>query len=90
MSITGEPEKSRQVLSELKTANPFMISHDPGHHWKEKLMAMKSIGAGHAGFVAIFVLSAGTDAILEATGAFPPFKVQFEQNYYPARGSEAN
>jgi hypothetical protein len=48
------------------------------------MTAWKSTGAILAGFVAIVALSAGTDAILEATGVFPPFKVQFEQNYVPA------
>lgn len=33
----------------------------------------RSIGAVLAGFVLIFVLSLGTDAILHATGVFPPW-----------------
>ncbi len=32
----------------------------------------KSIGAVLAGFIAVFILSIGTDAILEALGIFPP------------------
>ena len=34
---------------------------------------LKSIGAVLAGFVAVFVLSLGTDVVLHATGVFPPW-----------------
>jgi hypothetical protein len=34
---------------------------------------LRSIGAVLAGLVAIFIVSAGTDAVLHATGVFPPF-----------------
>jgi len=34
---------------------------------------LRSIGAVLAGLVAIFILSTGTDAVLHATGVFPPF-----------------
>jgi drug/metabolite transporter (DMT)-like permease len=34
---------------------------------------LKSIGAVFAGVLAIFILSGGTDAVLHATGVFPPF-----------------
>ncbi len=33
---------------------------------------LKSVGAVLAGFIAVFILSVGTDAILESTGFFPP------------------
>jgi len=33
---------------------------------------LRSIGAVLAGFVAVVVLSVGTDAVLEGTGVFPP------------------
>ena len=46
-------------------------------------MILKSIGAVLAGFVAIVLLSMGTDFLLESIGYFPPFQVQFEKNYYP-------
>lgn len=46
-------------------------------------MLLKSIGAVLAGFIAIVLLSAGTDFLLESIGYFPTFKIQFEQNYYP-------
>jgi hypothetical protein len=34
---------------------------------------LKSIGAVLAGFVAVFVLSLGTDVVLHSTGVFPPW-----------------
>ncbi|HTE91553.1 MAG TPA: hypothetical protein VK639_21570 [Terriglobales bacterium] len=34
---------------------------------------LKSIGAVLAGFVAVFVLSLGTDVVLHAAGVFPPW-----------------
>ncbi len=34
---------------------------------------LTSIGAVLAGFVAVFVLSLGTDVVLHATGVFPPW-----------------
>jgi hypothetical protein len=34
---------------------------------------LRSIGAIFAGLLAIFILSSGTDAVLHATGVFPPF-----------------
>ncbi len=33
---------------------------------------LKSIGAVFAGFIAVFLLSVGTDMLLETTGVFPP------------------
>jgi len=42
---------------------------------------LRSVGAILAGLVAILVLSNGTDAILEATGVFPPVAVQKEQGF---------
>jgi hypothetical protein len=33
---------------------------------------LRSIGAVFAGLVAIFIVSIGTDAVLHATGVFPP------------------
>jgi multisubunit Na+/H+ antiporter MnhB subunit len=35
---------------------------------------LRSIGAVVAGFVAVFVLSLGTDVVLHATGVFPPWE----------------
>jgi hypothetical protein len=34
---------------------------------------LKSVGAVLAGFVAVFVLSLGTDVVLHSTGVFPPW-----------------
>ena len=42
----------------------------------------KSIGAILAAFAMVFVLSIGTDVILETAGVFPGFKEQREQGLY--------
>ena len=43
--------------------------------------AFKSVGAVLAGLITIVVLSNGTDAIMEATGVFPPVAVQRTEGF---------
>jgi hypothetical protein len=68
-TVLGKMRMPRALLHKVNTMNKNTL---------------KSIGAILAGVITIAVLSNGTDAILEATGVFPPVKEQMEHGFTTA------